>query len=598
MQIVESLPSFGFSLTTQTQSQLPKAHAHRIPLRIHMGPWVPHFPAMPNFGAAHLPEEGYYQVLSYLSKEDLVRCARVCKIWYSHATPFIYQNIDFVWYHPRSICVHNHRRCICARLGSCRPEHHGEPSYQPSCIETFSSALREYPPLYLFFRTVISSPYLASHVRTLRLDGTVPSSIWTDPQQTELSIEDRCCVRRLLGSVPRLRHTEEYWMTELDNGSPEAFAATLLLALNDLRKIDIGFDFGQPLELIGSPTILSCFVHLTTISTGTFRDLIHPFNSTNGPGLPNTANNSRIALFSLPSLRHLSINMPKLPPASAFPWSMEEQAPTISNLKTLELAFTDLGGEPLTRLLRCCPQLYDLRYDFWTTTQESREDCITDRINLQTLQTTLSTVKKMLRTLHLHISHSAWRTRQAAQPPLPKPMSPLCFADFGVLTTLHVSVFALTCQENGRKIGPALPASLVDLWLNDDMMAWPEWHDDPEPDYDGYYDNIFVDVIAEYLYEWRVFTPKLKSLKVLVTQMSKPLLMRRVTETLRNKLTSQGREAGVEVEVFMLPPRNDWEDLKSRLLFRACGPPYFDLDRVDKFQRIWGEFVARLPPWV
>lgn len=63
-------------------------------------------------------------------------------------------------------------------------------------------------------------------------------------------------------------------MDDLDQGCPSAFAAFLLVFLEQLGKVEIGAEFSRLFSFIGMSTIRQ-LTRLTTASIGTFREEVY-----------------------------------------------------------------------------------------------------------------------------------------------------------------------------------------------------------------------------------------------------------------------------------------------------------------------------------
>lgn len=279
---------------------------------------------MPSFDHVDLPEELFQQVLSYNPKECLPVSSLVSRDWHVSVTPILYRDIELVWRRTRYLCSYNHRRfyrpshpspCPCESAGVCKQSNHPEYCYKgrphPPCLkEVSSSPFSTYPSLYLLVRTLVHSPVRASRVRCLRLVGAVPSSVWTDAEQTERSNHDRDRVQLVLRECPATVCPTERWMEDLDQGCPSAFAAFLLVYLERLEDVEIGAEFSRLFSYIGESTMRQ-LTRLTTASIGTFRDEVCI-----GPGrvpLDRSASlHHPLLFFNLPNVHHLSLNVPNL----------------------------------------------------------------------------------------------------------------------------------------------------------------------------------------------------------------------------------------------------------------------------------------------
>lgn len=205
-----------------------------------------------------IPAELLRYIFSLVHLNELVSCALVSKTWHAHVMPLMYECVDLTWRRPISMCDRGRDSllldpCPCEAVGFCDgsahlnapvsevriPRRHSHHS-NVNCIVQPSGPDQSFPSLYLLARTLISSPWLARLVLRLRLDGPVPRSVWTSPEQTSLSSRDKSKIQPVLDSGGSTTPVE--WLKRLDAGDPTAFAALVLAFLPSLTQLDLGLD--------------------------------------------------------------------------------------------------------------------------------------------------------------------------------------------------------------------------------------------------------------------------------------------------------------------------------------------------------------------
>lgn len=544
---------------------------------------------MADFGTLFVPREIFWDILAYTPKECLPSFAQVSKTWNATVTPILYERIDLTWRRTRYICHQGYADshpdvCPCENYhGHCNPDRHKHEDRWPSrlrtCLQKVYCQAEEcnFPKLYMLVRTVVYSPVLASHVRQLRLRGAVPPSVWTDPQRTGLTNEDRAQIQRILRVGRPFQCPDITWITELDKGSPSAFAALLLMRLGNLQELEIGADFKQPLSYIGSiSTLQQRLRSLTTVTIGTFREKVYMAH--NRAPLPRTANLDSLLLLHLSSLRHLSLNLPKPLKDDTFKWPDRDMMPLAMNLESLELSFTFLNEHDLSHLLAACPRLKIFKYDFWTLARNNADpsDALVD---LSALEMALLLVKATLESFHLHIENYNWAAG-SWNDDFEHLSGRISFKDFPRLATLHVPLQVLVgARDVMRKPEYGLPETLTHLWLNNDGYDFQE--EDMPGAHPQYSDEEYIKIILDYLAHWKEFTPSLRALKLLVYQVPYLDWFQWDPEVLADVLEPRGTEVGLNVSVIMLP----WRAVRDpcpRVGLRSQGPPYFDLDVVER----------------
>lgn len=556
---------------------------------------------MPGFGDVEIPEELFQDILSYNLKECLPVLSLVSRDWHASVTPILYRDINLVWRRTRYLCHRNYRRsyrtshpspCACESTGLCEQSNHPEDLYKgrafrPCLKEVSSSPFNTYPSLYLLVRTLLHLPIRANFVRSLSLIGAVPLSVWTDAEQTGLSNYDRDRVQHVLRQRLPTVCSRKQWLDDLDQGCPSAFAAFLLVYLNRLEKIEIGAEFSRLFSFVGPSTIRQ-LTRLTTASIGTFRDEVYI-----APGrvpLDRSASlHHPLLFFNLPNVRHLSLNVPKPLENLCFRWPIGGLIPLTTNLESLELTFTFLNERKLAYILRACPRLRTLRYDLWTTSEDiaSREE---GRVDLPALQQALLPVKSTLETLHLHIGKYHWASG-SWNDDWDNVLGQLTFHDYPRLRMLHVPIRVLIDTRTWEMdeswemrlssiakvdLGAVLPKTLMCLWINLDGFEFPAEDCPGTPPLLG--DEGLVQVLSAFLHDRLAYTPLLRTLKLLVSQIPSLVHDQWNPYVLSNALVTQGDETGVGVSVDTVLYRCA-STIPSHLSRQL--PPYFDQDTID-----------------
>ncbi|KAI4723323.1 hypothetical protein E4T48_00333 [Aureobasidium sp. EXF-10727] len=555
-----------------------------------------------------LPPELFQQILSLVPHAQLACCALVSKAWCKHATSLLYENIDLTWRRPLMLCSQSWDNmqldpCPCERAGHCTIESHLEAGRQTQrhrcimrgCLDEIACPNQSWPSLYLLARTIISSPALAGLVRHFRLAGPVPRSIWTNPNQTALSHDDLHYVRPILQCGAQM--SSAGWLRLLDHGCPSAFAALALTRLPGLRTLNLGPHFQDALAILGFPLLQQIIPHVQEASVGVFEDSVRMGSGRAPHARADTF--FQLLLLRLPQMRSLALNLPR--PLTPYFWSDVLPQKLTTDIETLELTYTYLDEFDLAHLLRACPRLRNLKYDYWTT-PPSRDpyvngpakytpDRLSERlVNTQVLGRSLELVRHTLQSLHLHIVPPFDWFNQYLQT--------LDFSEFRALTTLHVPLQLLVSKHSSSTLVSSLPSSLRTLWLNDDgaclwlnhQLFWnplPDYHfeNDANPVFDTSYhpihtDQEIIDVMAKFLSDWRVYVPDLQSVRLVFYSMHWSCWAERDEETIRMALQLAGQKGGVQVSVHKVHERECIH--RRRSVLTGQNPPYFALQTISK----------------
>ena len=557
-----------------------------------------------------LPTEIFARIFALVPRHQLTSCALVSKSWHAQATAVLYRDIDLTWNRPIQICkqsVDNMHldACPCEVRGTCMPDQHDcldstvewwerRHINMAQCLKELPCAVEAWPSILSLFQTLVQSPSLARSVRHLRLAGPVPRSVWTDPQHTGLSDDDR---RHIDSISPCDSHMSKAgWLRRLDNGCPHAFAALLLVCIPDLRSLDLGPHFQDALQILGPRTLVRTLQHLDVAAVGVTRAKVW-MGSGRAP-FKQADEFPQLLLLYLAELRSLSLNLPR--PLNPYIWSELSRGALTTGLETLELAFTFPNEHDLGHLFQACPRLRVFKYDYWTTPApyhprlKNSVQYIPDRLSERLVETnvlerSLDSVRKSLVTLHIQIAPPADCFNQN--------LRSINISRFKFLTELHVPLQLLVSKDSPRSLASSLPPSLRHLWLNDDAtQLWlnhdyfmspqdfdvegqanpvdePSWHP-------IYTDGEIVDIISCFLSEWRTHVPELQVLRLLFYHIQCPCWKPRHISYLRDTLEPAGSQAGIDTSVTQVHERPCCH--MDRLVSAGQDLPYFTVETLKE----------------
>ncbi|KAI4751089.1 hypothetical protein E4T52_16396 [Aureobasidium sp. EXF-3400] len=352
---------------------------------------------------------------------------------------------------------------------------------------------RSFPSLYLLARTLLSSPWLARLVLHLRLLGPLPRSVWTSPEQTCLSLNDKSHLRPVLGARDSASPVD--WLERLDAGDPIAFAAIVLACIPNLTQLDLGPGLQNALGFRSASHLSKLLPKLHTISIGAIRDKVWmgrgkaPFN--------HALYAPQILCMLLPAVRHVSLNIPSI--TDDYLQSILNRQSVGPRLSSLTLAYTYLNEHSLCRLLMACPGLQSLKYDYWTRSpDEDWEDAMPEPdcdspdtlleklVDVDVLKRALRIVRNTLQVLHLHIVPPRAQWNQSVRE--------LWLNDDGALLWLNHIDYSSPISEHW---------TLNDSWF---QKKHHPVHADEE----------IISVVADYLSDFHLYTPHLESLDLLL----------------------------------------------------------------------------------
>jgi hypothetical protein len=553
-----------------------------------------------------LPAELFRHIFSLVHLSQLVPCALVSKTWHAHVTPLMYESVDLTWRRPISMCDRGLDSllvdpCPCEDMGICdhiahfhapisalrTPRRHSHSGV--NCVARPFGNDRSFPSLHLLARTLISAPWLARLVLHLRLIGPVPRSIWTSPEQTCLSLDDKSCLRPVLDSGDSISPLD--WLERLDAGDPIAFAALVLACVPNLTRLDLGEDLQYALGFYSASHLSKLLPNLHNTSIGAIEDKVWmgrgraPFN--------HASYAPQVLCMLLPSIRHVSLNIPSL--TNDYLHSMLAQQPVGPRLSSLTLAFTHLNEHDLHRLLLFCPGLQTLKYDYWTRSPEEDWDdpmpefdyegpdaSSQNLVDVDVLERALRAVRNTLQVLHLHIVPPRALWNQC--------LRSMSFHDFPTLHTLHVPLQLIADKRNTTsRLHEALPRSLRELWLNDDgAVLWLHHMDFINPyglewaldkfwfegkNHPVHTDEEVISLIADYLSDSHLHTPSLKSLNLLFYFFKSNTWGQRDISLFQNTLETIGCANGVMISASELLKRS--YRLQGDTSANGQYPPYF-----------------------
>jgi len=463
--------------------------------------------------------------------------------------------------------------CPCEPTGLCNPKNHQ--GWKP-LIDTIpyknSYPCIDAPSLYLFFRTVLASSELADLVTSLSVYGHIHcESVWASPEQTELSIQEEKLVRKLLRDGPRL--WEDRWIHEFDKGTPDVYAAALILCLPNLEQLRFDINCESPSFLVETLLRNSIFVPSTTPGLSKLRTVEFGIPVSGRLGEGNSAGpryarlDALLSFFYLPSIRRLTLVMPDQSDDHSFSWPAEP--PIASGLETLELSMTHFPPSKLRHLLEVCTNLKSLKYDFCVSCSKP----LIGFLDLQQLERSLKRVKDTLEAFHLRITvveipGDSFRDTHSGL---------ISFREFPKLRILHVPLVALTGQKAGgntKSIVRALPKCLEHLQLNDDEYIhrntlcighlWEDTFDDAE----------VVQVISDYVATCRHATPNLKTLTLLLHE-----------DQSHDRRGRNIRDVNAMEEA--LAPLCDAEGIKLTILKDSVRPGRWEVGELEHYEPFW-----------
>jgi hypothetical protein len=529
-----------------------------------------------------LPTEVFARIFSLIPRYQLTSCVLVSKLWYAQSASILYRNIDLTWSRPINICrrsadVMNPNLCSCEEVGTCRPEKHNGPGgrrhipHMSRCLVHIPCPTEKWPSLFALVKTLVYTPSLARLICHLRITGPVPDSIWTTPQQTGLSNDERRHIRSILPYDSCLSKTG--WLRRLDNGCPHAFAALLLVCIPELRSLDLGPRFQDSLQILGPRLLIHTLKYLDAAVVGITRATVW-MGSGRAP-FRQSDDFPQLLLLHLAGVRSL---MPRTP----F-WSDLICGAFTTSLEVLELAFTFLDEYDLACLLQACPHLRDFKYDYWTIAPLDdppashhalyTPDPQSERLlETQVLQSSLNIVQKSLVTLHIHVVPPVNRSNQN--------LRSIDFSRFESLTELHAPLQLLANKDSSRSLADSLPATLRRLWLNDDatrlwlnhdyFMCPQDFQANPVDDsllHPIYTDQEVIDIMSYFLSDWRAYVPQLQVLRLLIEHIHCASWRPRDTSYIRKTLELAGRLTDLHTTVTQV-----WRYNPSN---RGQDPPHF-----------------------
>ncbi|KAF5139340.1 hypothetical protein E5D57_003135 [Metarhizium anisopliae] len=381
------------------------------------------------------PSELIISLLDLLPLTDLLSMGRVNKYMRNVAEPLVYSAIEITW------------------------------------------ALRSTPPAMLLLPTILDRPDLASHVRTLRLqgDGFKNHPEVREPPAFPVSplLLDKATKFIQSTGVPFAKS----WIGELQLGTVDAIVAALLASMPNLTTLYLGPNFTIKSRLWGG--VLRCALcqpkeyHLPTFTQLRHVTSEYRAKEWHHRDIVNTAD--VLPFFYLPNIEHLSVSIDN--PAQ-FAWPSDPPAP--SSIVSLDLY--RLRESRLAPVLSVLRGLQKLHWN-WLYQPDLDKDISKDVVELDTAAAALSYVRDTLTDLTIRaITRPRISVGDYDPPSLEIQASLDSISSFNKLMRLCVPwVFLMGFSPSlSRKILNALPLHLefLDLAADlDDHEEW-EWDDD------------------------------------------------------------------------------------------------------------------------
>ncbi|KAK4078066.1 hypothetical protein Purlil1_12087 [Purpureocillium lilacinum] len=410
-----------------------------------------------------LPGEVLHPIFDFLTPQQLYSLCLVCKRFRGVAEPHLYFKIQMMW-------------------------------------DSSST-----PPIAALLRSILYRPHLASHVRTLVLNGNedfyrddfggrLPPKMKVDDSQMEL-----------FEKAVQTSHTpinKELWICEMRAGTMDAFVTMLLSLLSSLRSLHIYRNFAKESRILGM-FLRSCLCAVTTkpaIEAYRFQQLrevsfVTACDEARNSVVHNTAD--VLPLFYLPALQHLSVSISN---PVTFSWPTKE--PDLSRLISLDL--TSIREAHLSHILKQTKALQSLRWE-WLYDDNIPDQFNTTTIDLDQLCSALSHVRHTLTELNIGARAVAEDGGAALYlPPLNLQGSLKAIRDFDRLRVFQAPYALLLgfSPDDARQLEDALPRCVrhvtisVDLetyegdeWAVDEIIAairaWLENYPQSTPDLTG-----------------------------------------------------------------------------------------------------------------
>lgn len=376
------------------------------------------------------------------------------------------------------------------------------------------SSLEAPPPITQLLRTLLSKPQLATHVKSLHLDGFAWAGHASRFKLPKIHIpEDQldepiAFIRRT--GVPYI----DWWSQELRDGSVDALVALLLAQLSSLRYLYLGYAFTRQCALTGI-VLRSAICESGTYKLGNFQRLeqlsfLHreSMDEACDRKFRNTA--AILPFFYLPNLQHVSASIDN-PDKWAWP---APHAPVPSKLKSLDLRTIREGC--LGELLAVTKNLETLRWKWYY--ESHLGDFITQTVDLDQIATELSHVRGTLTDLIITADCQPGYNDQFF-PGLEAVGSLKGLVNFDLIKTLQIPWAFLVgfAQDETKRLQDVIPRNIVFLTITDDLALqnsdyleeeWPLWE---------WKDYAILGLLESWLREWTRWTPHLSRITLLLS---------------------------------------------------------------------------------
>lgn len=279
-------------------------------------------------GLAHLPQELFCSILTFLPRNALFNLCSISKYHRALVEPELYREIRWD--------ENNHARRA------------------------------QNPPFHLLFRSLLNRPELASFIHELEICCRKPyrafesyDRIWRKSSDTpEFTSSDMEQTTSLICSL----HfgTEDKWILGLKRGEPDLFIALIIWQSTNLRSITLDNDY-----MGGTPFIGDVLEKAAAMNSFSFLKIVEYSNDLEPPCFDSEDRQEQISLrqimplFSIPSVTSLSMSLPSRDT------SWLNSSISTSALTSLHLDYCQLSEQNLGRLLLSTPCLKWLEYNAW-----------------------------------------------------------------------------------------------------------------------------------------------------------------------------------------------------------------------------------------
>ena len=372
----------------------------------------------------------------------------------------------------------------------------------------------------LLLRTITERPELSAEIKRVTIEGHMPSSIWLNPGEPEVS---DACMDALKGLL-HFYHLSplELLEAQLDAGTPDVFSALFFLALSNIDYLNIGLDFhlSSPLTLSVIKQRLSRSVEVYTDRPSTPFDRLQQvlFCSAEidykDEFIELGFDNDEASIFDYPpdgeispfllcdSITHLTLWLQKNP---SLPISNGLRE---TNLTTLVCHHSEPPEPKFERLLGCLRGLRRLEYHYFNSSTMS-DGTRPSHLKCSELSKALEHVRDSIETLELNFKWNSFNDSSNHDNLITycwEVKGRLNFFDFPRLTSLTVPLGMSIDSDpafSTFKFSDVFPRSLQELCLTDDFLFYASSH---------WMQNDYLPRFDTFLQEWRSYTPDLRSL--------------------------------------------------------------------------------------